>query len=93
MAPVVCQHIYISETSAAYRGAAIQKADAPKAAKEAYLEQLIVRRELAINFVRFNPNYDNFESGAPWAHKSLAEHAADPRKIYSRASTGRRADP
>ncbi|MGH9634766.1 MAG: deoxyribodipyrimidine photo-lyase [Candidatus Angelobacter sp.] len=62
---------------------AVQKADAPKAAKEAFLEQLIVRRELAINFVRFNPDYDNFESGTPWAHKSLAEHAADPRKIYS----------
>jgi deoxyribodipyrimidine photo-lyase len=62
---------------------AVQKADAPKAAKEAYLEQLIVRRELAINFVRFNPDYDNFESGTTWAHKSLAEHAADPRKIYS----------
>jgi len=62
---------------------AIQKANAPKAAKEAYLEQLIVRRELAINFVRFNPDYDNFESGTPWAHKSLAEHAGDPRKIYS----------
>jgi deoxyribodipyrimidine photo-lyase len=62
---------------------AVQKADAGSAAKEAYLEQLIVRRELAINFVRFNPDYDNFESGAEWAHKSLAEHAADPRKIYS----------
>jgi deoxyribodipyrimidine photo-lyase len=62
---------------------AVQKADAGNAAKEAYLEQLIVRRELAINFVRFNPDYDNFESAAPWAHKSLAEHAADPRKIYS----------
>jgi len=62
---------------------AVQKAEAPKAAKEAFLEQLIVRRELAINFVRFNPDYDNFESGTPWAHKSLAEHAADPRKIYS----------
>jgi deoxyribodipyrimidine photo-lyase len=62
---------------------AVQKADAPKAAKEAYLEQLIVRRELAINFVRFNPDYDNFESGTPWAHESLAEHAGDPRKIYS----------
>ncbi|HET8888805.1 MAG TPA: deoxyribodipyrimidine photo-lyase [Candidatus Angelobacter sp.] len=62
---------------------AVQKADAPKAAKEAFLEQLIVRRELAVNFVRFNPNYDNFESGTPWAHKSLAEHTGDPRKIYS----------
>ena len=62
---------------------AVQKSKAPRAAKEAFLEQLIVRRELAINFVRFNPDYDNFESGASWAHKSLAEHAGDPRKIYS----------
>jgi deoxyribodipyrimidine photo-lyase len=62
---------------------AIEKSRAPGAAKEAFLEQLIVRRELAINFVRFNPDYDNFESGANWAHQSLAEHAADPRKLYS----------
>jgi len=62
---------------------AVEKSGAPRQAKDAFLEQLIVRRELAINFVRFNPDYDNFESGAAWAHKSLAEHAADPRKIYS----------
>lgn len=62
---------------------AIESSDAPQQAKEAYLEQLIVRRELAINFVRFNPDYDNFESGADWAHKSLAEHAGDPRKTYT----------
>jgi deoxyribodipyrimidine photo-lyase len=63
---------------------AVQECGAPAEAKEAYLEQLIVRRELAINFVRFNPDYDSFESGAAWAHKSLAEHAGDPRKLYSR---------
>jgi deoxyribodipyrimidine photo-lyase len=62
---------------------AVQKSAAPGQAKEAFLEQLIVRRELAINFVRFNPDYDSFESAAAWAHKSLAEHATDPRKIYS----------
>jgi deoxyribodipyrimidine photo-lyase len=63
---------------------AIQEADSPKAAKDAYLEQLIVRRELAINFVHFNPDYDNFESAPDWAHKSLAEHAKDPRRLYSK---------
>jgi deoxyribodipyrimidine photo-lyase len=62
---------------------AIEAATAPKEAKEAFLEQLIVRRELAINFVRFNPDYDNFESGAAWAHQSLAEHAGDPRQTYT----------
>jgi deoxyribodipyrimidine photo-lyase len=62
---------------------AVARAEAPKAAKEAFLEQLIVRRELAVNFVRFNRDYDNFNSAPPWAQKSLGEHAADPRKIYS----------
>ncbi|HEU4415550.1 MAG TPA: deoxyribodipyrimidine photo-lyase [Candidatus Angelobacter sp.] len=62
---------------------AVQKSSAPRVAKEAFLEQLIVRRELAVNFVRFNPDYDSFESGTPWAHKSLADHADDARKIYS----------
>ncbi len=62
---------------------AIEKAAAPRAAKDAFLEQLIVRRELAINFVRFNENYDNFECAPSWAHKTLADHAGDARKIYS----------
>jgi deoxyribodipyrimidine photo-lyase len=61
----------------------IENSSAPQQAKEAYLEQLIVRRELAINFVRFNADYDNFESGSDWAHKSLAEHAGDPRRTYT----------
>jgi deoxyribodipyrimidine photo-lyase len=61
---------------------AVQKADAPKAAKDAFLEQMIVRRELAVNFARYNPDYDNFECAENWAHKTLAAHADDGRKIY-----------
>ncbi|HSM85641.1 MAG TPA: deoxyribodipyrimidine photo-lyase [Candidatus Limnocylindrales bacterium] len=62
---------------------AVEKANVPRAAKDAFLEQLIVRRELGVNFVRFNPDYDSFECAEPWAHKTLAEHAADQRKIYT----------
>lgn len=64
---------------------AIQKAAAPKPAKDAFLEELIVRRELAINFVRFNPDYDNLACGPDWAHCSLAEHAGDARQTYNRS--------
>lgn len=32
--------------------------------RDAYLEELVVRRELAINFVRYNPQYDSY-SGFP----------------------------
>jgi len=60
---------------------AVQKADAPKADKEAFLNQLLIWRELAVNLVHFNSNYDNFECGEPWAHRTLAAHAKDPRPI------------
>jgi deoxyribodipyrimidine photo-lyase len=62
---------------------AVKAADAPQAAREAFLEQLIIRRELAVNFVRFNPDYDNFECAELWAHKTLGQHARDERKVYS----------
>ena len=34
---------------------------------------------LAVLFVRHEPNYDNWECAAPWARKTLLEHASDPR--------------
>ncbi|MGZ3440759.1 MAG: deoxyribodipyrimidine photo-lyase [Polyangia bacterium] len=58
---------------------AIEDADAPAADKEAFLEQLIVRRELAINFVRYNPRYDRVEGCEPWARYTLNHHARDKR--------------
>jgi len=46
----------------------------------AFLEQLIVRRELAVNFVRYNDHYDSFLSLPAWAQKTLALHRGDPRE-------------
>jgi deoxyribodipyrimidine photo-lyase len=60
---------------------AVQKAEVPKSVKEAFLDQLITWREWAVNFVRFNADYDNFESAEPWAHRTLAKHARDPRPV------------
>ena len=61
--------------------AAIQDANSTGQAKEAFLEQLIVRRELAVNFVRFNPSYDSIKCVEPWADRSFAEHVGDRRPI------------
>ncbi len=60
---------------------AVLKSTATKADKEAFLNQLITWRELANNLVRFNPDYDNFECGEPWAHRTLAKHAKDRRPV------------
>jgi deoxyribodipyrimidine photo-lyase len=59
------------------KAAAEGKAD--EAAAEKYLDELIGWRELAVLFVRHEPNYDNWECAAPWARHSLVEHAQDPR--------------
>ena len=40
----------------------------------------LVWRELAVNFVKYTPNYDSAECAEPWARQSLAEHARDPRE-------------
>ena len=46
----------------------------------AYLEELIVRRELAANHVFYTEGYDSYAKAVPdWAQKTLAEHARDPR--------------
>jgi deoxyribodipyrimidine photo-lyase len=46
----------------------------------AFLEELIVRRELAVNFVRYNDHYDTFTALPAWAQKTLALHQADQRE-------------
>jgi len=60
---------------------AIKGASAPAKAKEAFLEQLIIRRELAVNFVRFNDDYDHIACLEPWAERTIAEHVQDARPV------------
>jgi len=51
---------------------------------EAYLEELIVRRELSMNFVFYNGKYDSFEAIPEWAKKTLKTHRKDKRPyLYS----------
>lgn len=58
--------------------AAVENAKAPKAAKDAFLEQAIVRRELSFNLTRHNPHYDSLKSLPPWALQTMRDHADDP---------------
>jgi deoxyribodipyrimidine photo-lyase len=52
---------------------------------DAFLEELVVRRELSMNFIHYNPHYDSFEGLPNWAKKTLLEHQEDPRKyLYTR---------
>jgi deoxyribodipyrimidine photo-lyase len=58
---------------------AIENAAAPARERDTFLEELVVRRELAINFVRYNPRFKTLASVEPWAHRTIDEHACDPR--------------
>ncbi len=63
---------------------AVRGADAPRADRDAYLEELIVRRELADNFCFYNPYYDSAEGFPNWSKATLDQHAKDKRdSLYS----------
>ncbi|KAL6004825.1 hypothetical protein ACLOJK_005381 [Asimina triloba] len=46
---------------------------------DVFLEEMIVRRELADNFCFYQPNYDSLQGAWEWARKTLMDHAADKR--------------
>lgn len=47
---------------------------------DAFLEALIVRRELSDNFCYYNPHYDTFEGFPRWAQTTLNAHRNDARE-------------
>ena len=61
---------------------AVRGAAAPARDRDAFLEELIIRRELAVNFVRYNPRFRRLASVEPWAHRTIREHARDARAYH-----------
>jgi deoxyribodipyrimidine photo-lyase len=65
---------------------ALRVQEAGGTGSEAFLEELIVRRELAINFVTYNPFYDQYACLPAWARSTLEKHRSDPREyLYTPA--------
>ena len=57
-----------------------------QADREAFLEQLIVRRELSINYVLHEPRFDSYSAIPEWAKRTLHEHRGDQRPYrYTRS--------
>lgn len=77
-------YLHFGHISAAEIAIEVQTSNAPEAEKAAYLEELIVRRELSDNFCYYNADYDNFDGLPNWAKITLNEHRDDPREyVYS----------
>jgi deoxyribodipyrimidine photo-lyase len=64
--------------------AAVKKDASLQAARDGYINELIAWRELAVNFVKYTPNYDSAECAEDWAKKTIEDHARDEReRLYS----------
>lgn len=51
-----------------------------------FLEELIVRRELAQNFVRFTTDYDRYSCLPDWSKATLRKHSRDKREhVYTKS--------
>lgn len=62
----------------------VLRADIDPESKEVFLEELIVRREVAENFCLYCPSYDRIDGAWNWARETLAKHSSDPRdRVYS----------
>jgi deoxyribodipyrimidine photo-lyase len=56
------------------------------AGPEAFLEELIIRRELSMNFVNYNHDYDRFEGLPDWCRANFEKHETDKREyVYTLA--------
>ncbi|MCW4010146.1 MAG: deoxyribodipyrimidine photo-lyase [Candidatus Bathyarchaeota archaeon] len=73
-------YLHFGQISPVPVAAQVSDANAPAEAKDAFLEELIVRRELALNYVYFSGNYDSFAGLPNWAKLTLTKHQADARE-------------
>ncbi len=66
--------------------------DAAGKDSEAYIEELVVRRELSDNFCYYCPDYDSMNCFRGWARTTLEEHRGDPREYLYDYDTLERGD-
>ncbi len=75
-------YLHFGQISVLNVALAVVSADAPEEARSAFLEELVVRRELAINYVHYNAGYDTYAALPEWSRRSLEKHAKD-RRTYA----------
>jgi deoxyribodipyrimidine photo-lyase len=79
-------YLHFGQVSVHAVALAVRNSSAPEEAKEAYLEELIVRRELAVNFVARNPDYGRHDR--PWPPRPVFGSV----RYMSEAGAGRKFD-
>ena len=69
------------QTVALALDAAAKKHPALRPARECYFNELIAWRELAVNFVRYQPDYDSPTCADNWARQTIEDHDRDQREV------------
>lgn len=77
-------YLHFGQISAQRVALTVQQFYQKNPSADAFLEELIVRRELADNFCYFNTKYDSFHGFHSWAKETLNQHRKDKRDfVYS----------
>lgn len=84
-------YLHFGQISPLYLALGIRRRRAAdRANAETYFEELVVRRELSMNFVEFTDNYDSITCLPAWAKETLNNHRRDAREhLYSPAEMER----
>jgi deoxyribodipyrimidine photo-lyase len=72
-------YLHFGQISAQRVALEVMKSGASGESLEAFMEELVVRRELSDNFCYYNSNYDSFDGFPEWAKKTLNDHREDRR--------------
>jgi len=78
-------YLHFGQISAQRIALEVNKTGVNDEGSKGFLEELIVRKELADNFCYYNKNYDSFEGFKDWGKETLNKHRKDKRVfLYSR---------
>ncbi len=73
-------YLHFGQLSAQRIAIEVSRRAAASPDSDAFLEELVVRRELSDNFCYYNPHYDTVEGFPDWVKKDIALHRTDERE-------------
>ncbi len=79
------KYLHFGHVSPIWLALQARGASAKQSNIESFVEELVVRRELSVNFVFYNNDYDSYSNLPGWARETLGEHKGDDREYaYTR---------
>jgi deoxyribodipyrimidine photo-lyase len=77
---LMSMYLHFGHVSPVWLALQLEEVRGKKDDRDTYIEELLVRRELAHNYTHFEPNYDHYDALPDWAKATLREHRNDKRE-------------